>query len=207
LSIRLRFSSSRDSGFAMYEMSLAAIEQFPEEAIIVGRLLLAYSYLEQDFLDCVIRASSVDLAVKTMFRLRGESQRLHLADAVARQPYIKEGLEMPYTQTLGDLSYARRIRNQYSHCSWHVGPNNELGFTNLEDLASEHIELSHHSLLHMKVIDKALLKKQEHFFAFVQNSLWWLRSEYETRARRLEREPNVRPSGVPRPPLSRSAEE
>lgn len=63
-----------------------AFAQFPEEGAIVGRLIVGYGQLEWDL--CLLVGAALndwETAVKAMFRSRGESQRLSLADALARQ--------------------------------------------------------------------------------------------------------------------------
>jgi len=59
---------------------LNAFLNFPNEAAIIGRLLAGYSDLEVGMMHCaqVVR-DDLDTVLKTMFRTRGETQRIDVA--------------------------------------------------------------------------------------------------------------------------------
>ncbi len=68
---------------------------FPKEMAVIGRLLLDYSELELDLMNCVQVARKYDMnsTLKAMFRIRGEMSRIQIADALGRVPYATVGLE------------------------------------------------------------------------------------------------------------------
>ena len=78
--------------------------KFHKEAAIIGRLLAGYAELEIDLMHCVsVVRDDLDLALKTMFRTRGELQRVTLADALGRHGYRKFGLATEFSMAVGQL--------------------------------------------------------------------------------------------------------
>jgi len=62
---------------------MPAFVRYPEEAAIIGRLLAGYGELEFDLCLCVGHArGDMDMAFKAMFRPRGETQRIDIADPI-----------------------------------------------------------------------------------------------------------------------------
>src|SRR4051794_31432912 len=89
-----------DSG--QYRTIQRAFQLCPEEGAIIGRLLAGYGELEVDLALCVAATldDDVDTAFRIMFRLRGESQRIEIADAFIQQHY-SAGLRSEYGEALG----------------------------------------------------------------------------------------------------------
>ncbi len=74
-------------------MVMPAFRKFTLEAAIIGRLLAGYAELEIDLLHCVALArEDFDAVLKAMFRARGETRRIDVADALGRQLYHAAGL-------------------------------------------------------------------------------------------------------------------
>ena len=63
---------------------------FPREMSVIGRLLVHYGELELDLMNWVQVARSFDLnaTLKVMFRVRGESNRIDIADGLGRTVYV-----------------------------------------------------------------------------------------------------------------------
>ena len=72
--------------------------RFPRQMAVIGRLLVDYGELELDLMNCVQVARSFDLnaTLKAMFRIRGETNRIEIADGMGRAPY-GGGVSMPTT--------------------------------------------------------------------------------------------------------------
>jgi hypothetical protein len=113
----------------MSETIMPAFIRFPQEATIIGRLLAGYGDLEFDLCYCVaVARDDFDMAVKSMFRPRGEKQRIDIADSIGRSKYRELKLGTRFEEAIAATHYCRRIRNQYAHCKWHDDKTGSLGF-------------------------------------------------------------------------------
>src|SRR5579863_8524181 len=120
----------------MKSFNFPFLRNFSKQRIALGRLLLAYAELEVDLCNVVAEAYDLNIAIKALYRMRGESQRIQIADGLARQLYAEAKLETPFCEVIGDMQYAVTIRNQYAHCTWAVWPTSKnLAFVNYEDAA------------------------------------------------------------------------
>jgi hypothetical protein len=69
------------------------LDKYPDEASLVGRILVSYANLEIDLMNCIkVANNNLDIALKAMFRSRGETQRIKVADALGRQHFKNIGL-------------------------------------------------------------------------------------------------------------------
>src|SRR4051812_11799685 len=110
---------------------LNVTKHHPNEAAVIGRLLAGYTEKEVDLQICVDAVfNDMDAVFKAMFRTRGETQRIEIADGLARNKFHAIGLGSQFEMAIGAIHLCRRIRNQYSHCHWHATPSN-LGFVDL----------------------------------------------------------------------------
>lgn len=77
-------------------------------------MLAGYADLEIDLMHCAKAVrGDLDLALKAMFRGRGNAQRIDVADAIARQPYHALGLAAEFEAAVAAVRYCLRIRNIY----------------------------------------------------------------------------------------------
>ena len=76
-----------------------------------------------------------DVALKVLFRGRGEKQRIDIADAIIRAVMKGTALETHYCETIGGMNHCRKIRNQYAHCHWLYFDPEGLLFTDLNKAA------------------------------------------------------------------------
>jgi len=79
---------------------------------IIGRLLVDYAEQEVDLLNCVQVARGYDMnsTLKSMFRVRGEMNRIKIADALGRVPYAALNLGAEFGILIDAFDYCRRIR-------------------------------------------------------------------------------------------------
>jgi hypothetical protein len=132
--IRLSTSSSRDAAGDLDMWLNPAIRRHPEEAAIVGRLLLSYGELELMVAECLGNALfDRAIALQAIFSIMGESARINLADALMRSRYVMWKLEGEYGLAIGAMKQCIQIRNQYAHCTWGDAEGAGLFFTNLQD--------------------------------------------------------------------------
>jgi hypothetical protein len=181
---------------------LPAFQKYHNEAAIIGRLLAGYTTLEISLLNCthVIR-DDFDTVLKTMFRVRGETQRINIADAFGRHHYHKHKLATQFERAISSMRYCLRIRNQYAHCVWYDDLSGRLSLTNLEDTAKKHKYLSDFGSLPVFYVDIPLLQKQEEFFFYTNGLLCWVNYEGRTRAGKLSIPPRPELAQMALPPL------
>ncbi len=159
-------------------MIMPAFQKFEKEASIIGRLLVGYADLEIDLLNCVSMArNDFDGALKAMFRVRSSSQRIDIADALARQLYRKCELVSDFECAIGDMRYCLKIRNQYAHCNWYDDGSGQLAFINVEDLAKKNQYVSGFDNLRRHYVDVATLASQEQFFGYTIAQLIYVNFE------------------------------
>lgn len=176
---------------------------FPNEILIIGRILAGYTEIEFWLLSCVDSGTDdFDALTKIMFRTRGETQRIEVADAMGRQKFIALGLGTEFSMAIGSVHHCRKIRNQYSHCNW--SPEKDaLRFIDMEGLAKLHTPVTMKSVLPNQQLTLEILQQQEAYFDYTEEYLFWLADEARTirgkSAPEAERVP--KPKQLKQPPL------
>ncbi|NJR72163.1 MAG: hypothetical protein HC782_03590 [Gammaproteobacteria bacterium] len=157
---------------------LRSFEDFPQEGALVGRMVVGYTDLEIDLMNCVKAVrDDLDTVFKAMYRVRSEHQRLEVADALGRQAYREINLGTEFQMALGAVRHCLKIRNQYAHSAWWNDHTGKLAFANLEELAKlNDIVTSLHGLkiCHVTV---PLLEQQFAYFERASNLLIWTLQE------------------------------
>jgi hypothetical protein len=155
------------------------LDNFPDEATIVGRILVSYANLEIDLMHCVkVANDNLDTALKIMFRSRGETQRIQVADAMCRQQYKKNGLGTELEMAIGSMNICKNIRNQYAHSNWWDDLTGKLAFANLEEISKSDDPITDLSGLTAKYVDIDLLTEQFKFFEYTSDLFYWLLNRY-----------------------------
>lgn len=151
---------------------LRAFQDFPDEAALIGRMLAGYADLEIDLMHCAkaVRVD-LDLALKAMFRGRGNAQRIDIADALARQPYHALGVGSDFERAIGAVRYCLKIRNLYAHCTWWNDNSGQLAFANLEDLAKLNVPVEDLHGLDVHHVTVPHLQSQLGYFEYADNLL------------------------------------
>jgi hypothetical protein len=184
----------------MADSILYAFIRFPQEGGIVGRILAGYGELEFELSVCltgVLRSEST--AIRALFRTKGEETRILLADALMRPTFEEAGLIHPFAETIGDLNWCRKIRNQYAHCHWYDSPSEGLSFVDIEKPAKASAS---GPLLERKFrIKLPELELQEAYFVYVRKCLWHLDYAHRKWAGLETILQYVRPPKLERPPL------
>ena len=185
----------------MTDIILPAFIDFPEEGAIIGRLLAGYGELEFDAMVCVGTViSDHDVALKTMFRARGEKTRIDIADALGRRAYRNLGLENQFSEAIAAVQFCRRIRNQFAHCHWHNDLTGKLSFVRLTEIAGNNIEADLSNLT-IHYVDVPLLELQETYFKFASRWLTYLNFEARKLAGSVATHPFEAPKKIDRPEL------
>jgi hypothetical protein len=139
--------------------------------------------------------------LKTMFRTRGETSRIDVADAFGRHHYSKLNLETEFTMALSAIRHCLKIRNQYAHCIWYDDNTGQLAFTNLEEIAKENAFLTDLKSLTILHVDVPLLQSQELYYFYADQFLSWVNFEGRTRSGELKQNHVAKPKQQTQPLL------
>jgi hypothetical protein len=154
------------------------------EGATIGRMLLNYGELEVTVAMLLGNAlGSQDKALRTMFRITGESARIGVADALMRDTFKASGLASEYADAIGAMRWCIKVRNQYSHCQWGDSPGYAgIFFTQLVDSAkaSEGFEYW------FRHVDDGLLMEQLEYFEYAADCLVFLNFDLLRRQEKLE---------------------
>ncbi len=149
---------------------VSAFQAFPEEGLIVGRLLTGYTTIEYQLCMCAgMGGAGVAKAITEIFSKRGETRRVKtIAPLLGGAGYAAAGLGAEFDEAIEDMLLCVTIRNQYAHCIWHDANEGRLIFAHMEEIAAptgpgpDPINLTFH------YVDASLLNEQEAFFAYVK---------------------------------------
>jgi hypothetical protein len=136
-----------------------------------------------------------------MFRTRGETQRIDVADAFGRQHYRDHHLDTHFEMAVGAMRYCLKIRNQFAHCIWHDYLTGNLAFTNLEEIAHGHNFLTDLRSLPLFHVNLALLQSQEEYFFYADILLTWVNYEGRRKAGKIAIPRRPAPRQMKQPPL------
>jgi hypothetical protein len=167
----------------MIRTILPSFLNYPNEGTIIRNLLAGYTELEVGLCHCiqVVRNGDFDAVLKTMFRVRGESNRVQIADALGRVPYRTLGLEEVFVRAISAMEHCVKIRNQYAHCVW-WNDAGKLAFAYLEEVANMDTfasDLQHLTSYH---VDVPILEAQEAFYVYTDDLMNWIDCEGRYRA-------------------------
>jgi hypothetical protein len=183
-------------------MIVPEFARFSAEGAVIGRLLAGYGNLESALSSCVAMAKNdLNMVLKAMFRARGETQRVDIADAIGRPAYGALNLETMFAEAISDIRYCLKIRNQYAHCQWHDDLTGRLCFIDMEEIAKPNAVITDLLGLTFHYLTPILLTEQEGFFVYVADCLLYLNYEGRLRAGRISNHSRLKPKKVTRPPL------
>lgn len=181
---------------------MPAFLRFPDEAAIIGRILAGYTDLEIGMMHCVqVATDDFDTTMKVMFRTRGETQRIQVADAMGRHIYEPLKLRTQFEMAVSAVHKCREIRNQYAHCVWWDDHSGKLAFANMEDIANLNDHQSDLTNLPAHHVDVPLLQQQQAYFVYASDCLTYVNYEGRHRAGKMPNQPLARPKQLKQPPL------
>src|SRR5688572_2182168 len=167
-----------------------------QHAKIVGSILIAYGEIEFDVMGCLAEIlGSATHALQVMFRVRSESTRIHIADAIMRPRFQALKIDA-YDHFIMAVHDCIAVRNQYAHCHWN-NDGKKLFFTMLEHFATPKVPPAG---LKKHRINLDLLKKQQAYFRYAQEGLWYIQTEYEKGIGKGSSHPWPKPKEVLKPP-------
>ncbi len=154
-----------------------AMHRHPQEAAIVGRILVAFGELEYMTVDGAgIVLGRREPVQRALYRLRNTSSRIDAADAFMRPIHADAGLGSEYDFMISAIRHCLRIRNQYAHCNWGDDQSPAtagLFFTDVQESAWATDGFDHH----WKHVDVAILEQQEAHFVYAQDWIYYLGRE------------------------------
>lgn len=153
-------------------------DTFRAEGDIIGRMVIEYGDLEWDLCLLVSHViEDLDIAVKTLYRSRGETQRIDIADALIRNR-IDQKVRQIYETTLAHIRVCLTIRNRYAHANWLHAGSDKLCYIDIEELAKSNapVDMQNMQLYHL---DMDTVKDQARFFMEVMQNLRYLNMEIQ----------------------------
>ncbi len=140
-----------------------------------------------------------DKAFRFLYRSRGESQRIMVAEALIAAPLRGHHYQATIDDLISDLRHCLAIRNQYAHANW-ADTLDDLLFTSLEQIVDMEPPLSPSGLTMRKATEKAL-KFQHRFFCAVGDMFAFLNFEFQVERGGIASNPHPAPAKGKRPNL------
>jgi hypothetical protein len=183
--------------------TLNPFHRFVPEGQAVGRLLLGYSNLEIDLMNCVQMAcgGNLNAVLKPMFSARGESKRITKAEEIGQPHFAQHHLTPQFQHGIAVIRRCLQVRNQYAHWALWDDNSGKLAFANLESLAKLKRPVNNLMKLRTFHVNAALLAEQEAYYIYFDRYISWLNFEIQTRAGRMQRNILLKPKRVKKPRL------
>jgi hypothetical protein len=157
----------------------SAFDDFKREGEVIGRMVIEYGEMEWDLCLLVGHVTGdANAAIKTMYRSRGETQRIDIADALARNRLSLGRVRTIYEETVAHMRVCLKIRNQYAHTNWVNSPSNGLCFVNIEEIAKSDA-VADTSNLQLYKLDLDTIVDQQRFFYNVMQNMRYLNMEIQ----------------------------
>jgi len=134
--------------------------------------------------------------LRAFFRIPGEGARILVTDALIKPAYHAAGLTDQYNEALGAIKHCKNLRNQYAHCHWLDWPEEGLFFCDMDRAVKKAMGPLELRFLH---VDAPLLEKQEEYFSYAFDWLWFLSNEYRERKGERSIRPHEAPKIIPQP--------
>ena len=182
---------------------LNPFHRFTSEGAAVGRLLLGYSNLEIDLMNCVQMACGENLntVIKAMFGARGEAKRIAQAEKLGQPHFAHHHLSLNFQHAIAIIRRCLQIRNQYAHWVLWDDSSGKLAFANLESLAKLKRKVNDLRKLRTFHVDATVLAEQEAYFVYCHRYTSWLNCEIRFRAKILPKKIVNKPKRTKRPRL------
>ncbi|HEY5237707.1 MAG TPA: hypothetical protein VIJ62_04940 [Rhizomicrobium sp.] len=160
-------------------------DRHPMEGLTAGRIVISYGEIELRVAMCLGSViGDQEMAMRTLFRLLGESARINVADALMVKAFERESLKAEYADAIGATRFCLKLRNQFAHCHWADDPRTEKGvyFATLQESA-DNKEQFNYWFVH---IDDPLLDEQWSYMQYAAECLDYINAEYLYRTKKTE---------------------
>jgi hypothetical protein len=188
---------------------LTELDKHPDERDLIGKIILAYGVLEVSLLESVRAALDDDVytATRVLYRLKSESNRLEVADALVRYKMASKKLGPAWEDAYGAYKFCKNIRNAYAHSTWISDPDGTLRFGDLEKAAKTS---GGKSQVQFKPLNKTVLKTQYAYFTHANHLILWALDQYQKAAGLPRKLPDhqyvTKPKRIPQPKLDSRGE-
>lgn len=180
---------------------LYELDKHPAERDLIGRIILLYGVLEVGLLQLVsaVLGGKIYTAQRILYRLRSESNRLEVADALIRSTLAEHHLSQAWEDAYSAMKFCKGIRNTYAHSQW-LSDNGFLRFGDMDKTAKTRdgkSQIDFHPLI------AATLEKQLAYFTHTYHLLLWSLDQYQIAAGLPRKLPDgqhvLKPKKTPRP--------
>lgn len=157
---------------------IPCFQKFKAEGEIIGRLVVGYGDIELDLCNCVAMGiEDFDLALKAMYRPRGESARIEVADTIGRRAYVALGLGQEFDTCLTDLRFCLKLRDRYAHSQLYDDNSGQLAIVVLEEEAKKKTVVKDLTGLTTRHLTKEILRNQELYFLYARACIGYINYE------------------------------
>jgi hypothetical protein len=168
-----------------------AHHEFPQEASLIGLLVIGYS--ELDITLCHVGGLALGekwAVLDALHKIQNEGTRLDVVNRLVRHVFKAKGYEAKFGEAIGAISFCKTIRNQYAHAQWKTG-NGQLWFTN-----PRRIKWVANGPIEWKPTSLPVLEAQEAYFEYTRKCLMWLEHQWDGLGKHLRW-----PDHMKQPPL------
>lgn len=179
---------------------MPGFDSYPSECDIIGRLVVGYGELEFSLAWCVSQIiDDPDSTFKAIFRVRGESNRIDIADALGIG-HVPAGTERGmFERAIGGMRFCLKVRNQYAHSNW-INSGSGLLFVNIEEIVKKPAQIDLGNLTQYQA-ELSILRQQRRYFEHVDACLSYLNFEAQKRSGKLKKNHYACPKALKTPPL------
>lgn len=155
---------------------LNQFEKHPRQRELIGNIILAYGELEFVLKDLLRSVLDDDLmtAVRVMYRLRSEANRLTVADAIIRPKMEVQGVLACYLDAYCAMFACKNVRNRYAHAQY-ITDQGELWVGDLDEAAKSNGPTAK---IRFKVVTLQHLKQEWDYFTYAEHALIYAANQY-----------------------------
>ena len=190
----------------MADSLLLNFKHHPEERKAIADLILAYGDLESSLLNLLQAALNGDTytAVRAMYRVRSESNRLEIVDALVTPRLAEQKLDGAWGEAYAAMKCCMGIRNRYAHSQW-LHDDGELRFGNLDEAANKK---GPKCKIVMLPLSAGVLTEQRRYFEYAHHQINWIGDRYRlaTDQKRLTKARIPKPKRISPPRLDSRGE-
>jgi hypothetical protein len=173
----------------------------PEVAASIGRILAGYPQIEYSMVECLDAVcDDYDAVFKCLFRVRGETQRVEIADALGRHLYHEIDLGTEFEMTFGAIRHLLRTRNQYAHAHW-LATETGMSMVDMEELAKSTVYAGGEGKVSLHRVTPKIVQRQEQYGDYVNSLITWLTHEASIKKGKTKVNEFPKPKQVAQPPL------
>lgn len=145
-----------------------AFAQYPEEARLLGELVLGYGELDISFcMTCGIAIGRKFELLHAVNQVRSETGRLDIANALSANTFVRIGLWDKFNDIQKSVRYCLKVRNQWAHAQWGDMRPHGLAFTRTDG----NVFATPVKRTVWNSVTVELLRKQEAYFEYTRKCI------------------------------------